>query len=187
MDIRQPSSGRKTVLIKKDFQLKFIMKFCSLLLAGVVISTGLLFLFSRDTLTSSFEGSRLVIKSTASAIMPAVIYTNLITLGLVAVAVFFTTMYISHKIAGPLFRFEADIREFGKGNLTTRVALRQDDQVSDVAEALNEMAENIHNKIVEIQKNTEVAIASASSQGAPESQIDEMKQIVDTIKRNFKL
>ena len=72
---------RKIHFIKKDFQFKFILKFCLVVLAGVTISTGALFFFSSDTLTSSFQDSRLVIKSTSLAILPIVLYTNPSPLG----------------------------------------------------------------------------------------------------------
>ena len=73
----QQTQQRKTHLIKKEFQYKFILKFCLIILAGVIVSTSLLFAFSQDTLTSSFNQSRLVIRSTGYAILPAVVYTNL--------------------------------------------------------------------------------------------------------------
>jgi len=38
---------RRIYLVKKDFQLKFILKFCLILLAGVIVSTGLLFFLSQ--------------------------------------------------------------------------------------------------------------------------------------------
>jgi len=37
---------RRQYFIKRDFQFRFILKFCLIVLAGVIISTGLLFLFS---------------------------------------------------------------------------------------------------------------------------------------------
>lgn len=64
------SYKRRQYFIKKEFQVKFILKFCLLIVFGAIISTGLLFLFSQDTLTSSFQQSRLVIKSTGLAILP---------------------------------------------------------------------------------------------------------------------
>ena len=80
------SQRRRDYFVKKGFQFRFILKFCLLVFIGVVISTGLLFLFSQDTLTSSFQQSRLVIKNTGLAILPYVVYTNLITLGLITLA-----------------------------------------------------------------------------------------------------
>ena len=82
MTLERPPFRRRHYFINKDFQLRFILKFCLLILCGVLVSTGLLFLFSQDTLTSTYEQSRLVIKNTSLAILPAAVYTNLITLPL---------------------------------------------------------------------------------------------------------
>ena len=122
------SYKRRQYFIKKEFQVKFILKFCLLIVVGAIISTGLLFLFSQDTLTSSFQQSRLVIKSTGLAILPSVLYTNLITLGLIAIAAIIVTLFVSHKMAGPLFRFEKELRNIGEGDLTTKVVVRKDDR-----------------------------------------------------------
>ena len=77
---QRPPFRRRHFFIKKDYQAKFILKFCLLVLAGSLLSIVLLLLFSQDTLTSSFDGSRLVVTKTATAILPGIILTNLITL-----------------------------------------------------------------------------------------------------------
>ena len=177
---------RKHYFIKKEFQFKFILKFCLIILAGIIISTSLLFLFSQDTLTSSFQQSRLVIKNTAIAILPAVIYTNLITLGLISLAVIVVTLFVSHKIAGPLFRFEKDIKEIGQGNLTKKIGLRKKDQITDMADSLNKMTASLHEKVFDIQTEVEHLVESAAKQNAPQGLIEELNRLNQKIKSNFK-
>ncbi len=146
-----PQYRRRHYFVKKDFQFSIILKFCLLVLIGAAISTGLLLLFSQDTLTSTFRESRLEIRSTASVIMPAVIYTNLITLGLITVATIVVTLFISHKLAGPLFRFEKELREIGEGNLTRNVCLRKNDQMIALCEDMNRMCDSLRGKITAIR------------------------------------
>ena len=105
------SNRRKNYFIKKGFQVRFILKFCSLVLVSVIMSTGLLFLFSRGTLTTSYQQSRLIIRNTASAILPTTIYINLVILGLITLATIVIILIISHKLAGPLFRFEKELKD----------------------------------------------------------------------------
>src|SRR6056297_3494848 len=126
----KPFVRRKNYFIKKEFQTLFVLKFCLLVLLGVIVSTGLLFLFSQDTLTSSFEGSRLQIRSTGSAILPSVILTNLITLAVIALSSVGVTLFVSHRIAGPLYRFEKELKDIGKGDLTKKISLRKKDQMT---------------------------------------------------------
>jgi methyl-accepting chemotaxis protein len=178
---------RKTYFIKKDFQFKFILTFCAVMLGGVIISTALLFFFSQDTLTSSFTHSRLVIRSTGSAILPAVIYTNLIILGLISLATIFVTLMISHKIAGPLFRFEKELTDIGGGNLTRKIYLRKEDQMGAMADGLNSMVETLHGKMVEIRDGIAEVKEIAIARNAPDVLIGQVTLVEKRIEENFVL
>lgn len=178
---------RKNYFIKRDFQSKFILKFCLILLIGTILSTGLLFLFSQGTLTSSFEQSRLVIKNTSLAILPSLIYTNLITLGLITLATIVVTLFVSHKIAGPLLRFEKELKEIEKGDLTKSIKLRKKDQIADLSGSLNTMTAGLHEKVLDIRTGVENLIESASKQNAPQELIEELNHLRQTIEMNFKI
>jgi len=154
---------------------------------GVIISTGLLFLFSQGTLTSSFHQSRLVIKDTALAILPAIIYTNLITLGLITLATIIVTVFISHKIAGPLYRFEKELKKIGEGDLTKKITLRRKDQITDMAVGLNEMIASLHEKVFAIQSDVEHLLESASKRNAPEGLVEELNHLYQKIGSSFKI
>ena len=178
---------RKQYFVKKDFQFRFILKFCLIVLAGVIISTLLLFLFSQGTLTSSFHQSRVTIKSTALAILPAAIYTNLITLGLITLATIVVTLFISHRIAGPMFRFEKELKAIGEGDLTKDIRLRKEDQITEMAASLNKAVASLHEKVLDIKKGVEQIIESASRQKAPEGLIEELTHLHQRIESNFKI
>ncbi len=182
-----PINQRKTYFIKKDFQVGFIIKFCLLLLLGVVISTCLLVLFSQDTLTSSFHQSRLVVKTTGIAILPVVMYTNLITLGLITLATIFVTLYISHKIAGPIFRFEKELGNIGNGDLTSKINLRENDQITDMADSINTMVSSLHEKIQDIKIDVDDLKDSALKQNAPESVLKKIDSIHQKMEQTFKI
>ncbi len=178
---------RRQYFVKKEFQLKFILKFCLLVLIGTIISTGILFLLSQNTLTSSFQQSRLVIKSTGMAILPSVVYTNLITLGLVAIATIIVTLFVSHKIAGPMFRFEKELRNIGGGDLTKKVILRKRDQMTGMTDSLNAMTAGLHEKVLRIQTEVVNILESASRQNAPKDLIGELNQLHQKIESTFKI
>lgn len=96
-------------------------------------------LATQATLTSSFEGSKLVIEKTSLAILPSVIFTNVITTLVVGMIVIVVTLLVSHKIAGPMFRFEKDLEEIAGGNMQKHIQTRQGDQFGSVARNLNNM------------------------------------------------
>lgn len=180
------SYTRSHYFIKKDFQAKFILKFCLLLLAGVIVSTGLLFIFSRDTLTSSFQDSRLVIENTAIAILPNVVYTGLITLALLAIATIIVTLFISHRIAGPMFRFEKELKEIGEGDLTKKVSLRKKDQTQELADCINHMTASLRGKVIPIRTGLEHILKSARKQNASKDLIEELEKLHQDILSNLK-
>jgi len=187
MTAKKQPRKRKTRLIKKGFQIQFVIKFCLIILTGVIISTALLIFFSQGTLTSSFQNSRLVIQETGAAILPAVLYTNLITLGLISAITVFVTLFISHKIAGPIYRVEKEMKNIAFGNLSNKISLRKNDQIKEMAESLNQMAESLHEKMVEIRNEVDHLQTSAVHQNAPKTVIDEIQRLKQKIKNNFQL
>jgi len=187
MSQSRPPYRRKQYFIKKGFQFKFIFKFCVIVIIGALISTGVLFLSSKDTLTSSFQQSRLVIKNTASAILPAVIYTNLITLILITAATIAVTLFISHKLAGPMFRFEKELKGITGGDLTKKIILREKDQITDMADSLNMMIAGLHGKVSDIRSDVKQLAESASQSNAPEEIIKALDNLHKKIGSSFKI
>ena len=178
---------RRQYFVQKEFQFKFILKFCIVLLVGIVVSTGLLVLFSKGTLTSSFEQSRLVIKNTAFAILPSVFLSNLITLGLITLATIVVTLLVSHKLAGPLFRFQKELNQISEGNLTQAIKLREKDQITPMAESLDQMRVNLQEKVIAIKEEVEKILESASGQDVPPELVKQLNQLHQKIGSNFKV
>ncbi len=178
---------RRKVYIKKEFQSRFIARFCFLVLAGGTLSTGLILYFSKDTLTSLFQHSRLAITSTALSILPAVIYTNLITVVLIALAIIIMTLFVSHKIAGPLYHFEKEIKTISNGDLTIKIYLRNKDQLRALAESINNMTLNLNQKVRDIQSELERIIESALGNDAPEWFVEKLQHLHQQVSQSFKL
>lgn len=184
---QQPDANRrKQYFIKKGFQTRFVLKFCFLLLIAVVLSSALLYSFSRGTLTSTFEHATLRVTDTAEAILPAMLYTNLITLALVLVAAIGVTLFVSHKIAGPLFRFEKELQAVAGGDLTKRISLRHKDQGKDMAESLNQMIASLHEKVVRIQQEVRLIRDKAQGQGVPETLVQQLDALHRDISTEFR-
>jgi len=61
------------------------------------------------------------------------------------------SIFLSHKIAGPVFRFEKSIKAMQGGDLTLSFNLRKDDELKDLAGDLNGMALLLRNKIIKIR------------------------------------
>jgi len=62
------------------------------------------------------------------------------------------SIFLTHKIAGPLYRFQQSCREITSGNLKVRIHLRKFDEAKEIAEAFNEMAEKLDRSVNEMKK-----------------------------------
>lgn len=178
---------RRNYFIKKEFQFEFILKFCLILLAGIILSTCLVFIFSQDTLTSSFNDARLVIENTGQAILPVILITNLVTLALITLAAIVVTLFISHRIAGPMFRFEKDLKQVAKGDLNLRVHLRKKDQFSEMARSFNEMVASLHVKVLRIHHETDSMLKLDVSKKTVDMYDQKLEQLKQAIEKDFSL
>lgn len=178
---------RRRVFIKKEYQFKFILKFCVILLIGGAISTGLVTLLSRGTLTTSFDHGRLTVTNTASAILPTVILTNIITLAIVTLIAVLTVLYLSHKIAGPMFRLEKDMSTVREGDLTLRVFLRKKDQIVTLSDSFNSMTDSLHGKVKALSSEIDQICASAKKHDLPKVVLDDLDRLGHSIHGQFKI
>ena len=153
---------RRNYYIDKEFQTIFILKFCSLIAIGSIISGLIVYAMSRATVTTTFVNSRLTIKSTADFILPAVLLSGAVVIVLIGLATIIMTLFISHKIAGPLYRLDKDVQEITAGNLRVVFRLRTGDELKPLVGSMNDMTNTLRTRIAEAKSALE-GLESASS------------------------
>ncbi|CAG1064826.1 hypothetical protein BAC1_00392 [uncultured bacterium] len=134
---------RKKLYIKKEFQTDFSLKFLILIALESVLAIAMFLYLSRGTVITGYSGAELVIASTGDYFLPTVLLANLALIGVTAVAGFIIMVAYSHKIAGPLYRFEKSIDEMASGDLTSRFNLRANDQLEELAGRINSLSEKL--------------------------------------------
>lgn len=184
---KKERSARRQYFINRKFQSGFFLKFFLVLTLGGVLSIAITMLMTNSTLTSSFEGSRLVIEKTSVAILPSVVLTNVITTCVVGITAFFVTLFVSHKIAGPMYRFESDLQEISGGDLSKKIHIRNGDQFGAVAESLNGMIGSINQKLSEVRDDLEEVSKSAVAHDLPRAFIDDIEKCRRNLEAKFKL
>ncbi|MBI5599454.1 MAG: methyl-accepting chemotaxis protein [Deltaproteobacteria bacterium] len=149
------SRKRKKVFIKKRFQADFSVKFLILIVIESLLGIGLFSYLSRDTMITGWSGSELVMLRTGDYFLPTLFLANLAIIGVTAVSGFIFLLYASHKIAGPLYRFEKSLEDIGAGDLTLRLNLRSRDQLTELAGKVNEFTSRMDNAVSSIQSDEE--------------------------------
>jgi methyl-accepting chemotaxis protein len=79
-----------------------------------------------------------------------IITNGVVLLGLLG-ATILVTLYVSHKIGGPLHRVESVLEEIGQGNLDIKIEFRQRDQLKDLVPKINHMIQNLNKRVRQIQ------------------------------------
>ena len=122
---------RRTVLIKRSLQLKYIgMVFLSVLVASLIIGGDIYYTMARMVLADNPSLTPTITQFNTIIIVKLMLYLVLILL---------ISLYVSHRFAGPIYRFEKSAQIVSSGDLTHRVSLRTGDELLELQEEFNGM------------------------------------------------
>ena len=178
------NNRRKNYFIKKEYQRSFIFQFVGLIILEAVIMAGLLIFVTKGTLTTTYYGTHLEITSAGNFFFGRFVLIALAAGAAIAIAGWLIFLYCSHKIAGPLYRFEKTIDEISRGNVSFRVKLREDDQLDDIQPYINNLLENIDHRVKVLKtgiEGAESAISELEAKGSPDA-IDRLKDVIAHLK-----
>lgn len=134
---------RRTYLIKTGLQLRYM---------GIIISTMLMVAFGVGWIIYHTSWSKIANTPDLTLDKLSLIFdsVNGILMRWIVVFVFIIailSIFVSHKIAGPVYRLEETTRIIASGDLTYQVNLRQGDELQDLQEAFNKMSDSLRNMV----------------------------------------
>jgi methyl-accepting chemotaxis protein len=103
-------------------------------------------------------------------------------------------IFLTHRVAGPIYRFEQTIKNAMDGNLDMRIKLRWADEFKNLASSINDMLNSLSQRLLKLKKASEKlqeinkkieAKGAGSSKELKEliienqKQADEIKKILD--------
>lgn len=158
---------RKNYFIKKRFQTGFFLRFVLLVLLESVLIVGIFMYIAGDTITTGYFDSVLRVDRTLDVFfMPMFLIIVVVGIG-ISIAGMVTFILLSHRIAGPLYRFENDLKEIQKGDLTKRISLRKTDQLEELRGTLNSLIRSLDVRM-----------------GKMQSELSEIQKLIDDIDNN---
>lgn len=179
---------RKHYFIKKKFQLRYFlinllfMLIGSLIVGYTVYSTGWA-LFGEQLSKICPQG---YLSAQIRFVNNTLFFRMLLLMPIIAVI----SLFLSHRIAGPLYRLEHSLKEIAQNlNLTLRFKLRKKDELKELAEALNKVMDKFaelvsHNKTAfkettHLVDELDIAIQDESLD------INEIRQILGKLKEQI--
>jgi nitrogen fixation/metabolism regulation signal transduction histidine kinase len=149
----QKTFQRKTIIIKKNLQYRYMFLISiSVFIAFIIMSLDMIWTVSKVVNEHPMMQPMLdEIFSMAPLFFVKVIMYLLIVLIVSAV--------ISHKMAGPVYKFEKSCKIISDGDLSHRVYLRKGDHMVELQGSFNSMVDNFHKYAIEANKLKEKASA----------------------------
>ena len=174
---------RRNYFIAKKFQATFILKFCSLVILGGLLTIGLVYFFASQATTVSIVNSRVMVRSTADFILPLLIQTVAVVIILVGLATILVALLFSHKIAGPLYRFKKVLEQLEGGNFSSTFSIRNFDQLQVLADSLNQVVVKNREQLALLKKvlgtlENKLDKLTASASDEQKIHISELKSVV---------
>jgi methyl-accepting chemotaxis protein len=158
---------RTNYFIKPGFQSRLTAIFILIVIIVANIVGALVYGFSVIKLENSLvDEAKLPVdsKQLGQALLPGVIIAELISIFIVA----FICIFVTHTIAGPVYRMERVARNIGDGDLTHFIKLRPKDELKDLADTMNEMTMGMRNKVISFKEEIaqiQEGVALAKSTG----------------------
>lgn len=175
---------RRNFFIKKNFQGKLILGYFLFVLVGCLLFTLLLAAFSTDTLTVAYQNHDLQLGQT-----PTMLFKNTLTAFWIfmlaggSLVVLFA-LFITHRMAGPMYRLEQTLDHMNQGDLTDTIRLRKKDSGKELAAKINDFNQQLSLQLHTIESHTqeiEKLISEHVQHKQPEDDQEAHRLLIQTI------
>lgn len=137
----RPKFRRLRYFISARYQLKYIGTILIFMLLAVAVSTYTVYFTGMtifaEKLSNVYPQARVV------PLLNMVNYRIIINILLLIPVVVFISMYLSHKIAGPIYRLERYLTDMAAGQLVAHVKLRKGDEFGSLAAKINDVTDSL--------------------------------------------
>lgn len=181
------SKNRRSVInysIKRQMQIRLLLRVMLIALIAAGLTAVFFYFYSNQEIGQSFKQFHIHARSFLDLLLPAVI----IALVIGIVIAFVIALFFPHRIAGPLYRMERELKErVGEGDLTVKFSLRKGDEIIELADALNIMIEKLKLKIGRIKAaSDELASLSGNVNKGGEEHVKKLSELTKKIQEAVK-
>lgn len=164
--------------VKREMQVKLFANCMLVSAVSIAIMGGLFYYYSSREIGSSYKQFHVEAKNFLDYLLPAVI--GAIALG--SAASFLIAVFFPHKIAGPVYRIEEDLKKYlAEGDLTAQFKLRNGDQMVELAETLNKTVDNLKTHMAKIKEPLEKLDSLLVQDNIPDN--TELKKLTEKMKK----
>jgi len=172
---------RKQVIVKKDIQYTYIaLVFFSALIAFILSSAEIVWFLLK---TAETHPELCAVIDLFVSAMPMFLIKAWIYFALVVIV----AVVISHRLAGPIFKFEKICAMISDGDLTGRVYLRKGDKLTGLQYKFNHMMSNFHSVVTEYEAFREEAAKTLPEDSPLRKRAEDLSAKIKGIMPGFKI
>lgn len=142
------SNKRSQYIVDMGFQLRYMTAMLLSLLFVSVIVGWTIYYSIWDPITSTEISS----SEELGPIFASVNQALAIRLPFLVIIAGVISIFLSHRIAGPVYKIKQSAKIFAQGDLSTRIKLRKGDELQCLANIFNRMAENLEKDVITSQR-----------------------------------
>lgn len=146
---------RKNYFINKELQGKYIFKYFLLVALGSALFSLIFSFLSSNSLSIVYDNYHLELGTTPGILLNRILSTQwffVVIAGLVTVVI---TLFLTHRIAGPFYRFEKTLDAMGEKDLSLTIVLREKDEGKVLAQKINDFNQMVSKQLKELRDGSE--------------------------------
>jgi len=144
---------RKHYLILPSYQIRLVAFMSLVVFVGSILHGYFLYQITSKNIQEGFLSAHNRLRSTWEILKPAIIVTNSLSFLLITVFLLIVTVFISHRLIGPMFKVAGHLRRLSSGKLAeSSLRLREGDEGQVLCEAVNELQDKYRQRFVRLRK-----------------------------------
>ncbi len=144
---------RKHYLILPSYQIRLVAFMSLVVFVGSILHGYFLYQITSKNIQEGFLSAHNRLRSTWEILKPAIIVTNSLSFLLITVFLLIITVFISHRLIGPMFKVAGQLRRISSGKLDqSSLRLREGDEGKALCEAVNELQDKYRQRFVRLRK-----------------------------------
>ncbi|MFC2163977.1 hypothetical protein ACFLT2_03125 [Acidobacteriota bacterium] len=140
-------------IIPRRNEIFFVLKLTAIIIASLIVSLSILFVFLNKNLGGSYPAAFKIISDVFAKMNITIFIAVFAQLCLSSILLFFVVLVFSHKIAGPMFRLKRILKQYGEGEELDKISFRRTDFLPGVSRWFSEF--------FAMQKKREMLVAEA--------------------------
>lgn len=157
--------ARKHYLILPSYQIRLVAFMSLVVFFGSILHGFFLYRITSKNIQEGFLSAHNRLRSTWEILKPAIIVTNGLSFMLMSVMLLILTVFISHRLIGPMFKVAGQLKKISSGQLhQASLRLRDGDEGQVLCEAVNELQDKYRQRFLKLrQLRTELHAGKADT------------------------